>query len=51
MQRLPMSNAPGGFAGQFHVVHNIAIDRDGNIYTTAVNRPAHTEVSPSEPRD
>jgi hypothetical protein len=28
---------PGRFAGQFHVVHNIAIDRQGNVYTTEVN--------------
>jgi hypothetical protein len=28
---------PGRFAGQFHVVHNIAVDRDGNVYTTEVN--------------
>jgi len=28
---------PGRFAGQFHVVHNIAVDREGNVYTTEVN--------------
>ena len=28
---------PGRYAGQFHVVHNVAIDRDGNLYTTEVN--------------
>src|SRR5688572_8361116 len=28
---------PGRFAGQFHVVHNIAVDQQGNIYTTEVN--------------
>jgi DNA-binding beta-propeller fold protein YncE len=28
---------PGRWAGQFHVVHNIAIDSDGNLYTTEVN--------------
>ena len=28
---------PGRFAGQFHVVHNIAVDRQGNVYTTEVN--------------
>jgi DNA-binding beta-propeller fold protein YncE len=28
---------PGRYAGQFHVVHNIAVDRDGNLYTTEVN--------------
>jgi hypothetical protein len=28
---------PGRFAGQFHVVHNIAVDRDSNVYTTEVN--------------
>ena len=28
---------PGRFAGQFHVVHNIAVDRHGNVYTTEVN--------------
>jgi DNA-binding beta-propeller fold protein YncE len=28
---------PGRMAGQFHVVHNIAIDSRGNLYTTEVN--------------
>ena len=28
---------PGRMAGQFHVVHDIAIDRSGNLYTTEVN--------------
>jgi hypothetical protein len=28
---------PGRFAGQFHVVHDIAIDSQGNVYTTEVN--------------
>jgi hypothetical protein len=28
---------PGRMAGQFHVVHDIAIDRGGNLYTTEVN--------------
>lgn len=28
---------PGRMAGQFHVVHNIAIDGRGNLYTTEVN--------------
>jgi DNA-binding beta-propeller fold protein YncE len=28
---------PGRYAGQFHVVHNVAVDRDGNVYTTEVN--------------
>lgn len=28
---------PGRFAGQFHVVHDIAIDSAGNLYTTEVN--------------
>jgi DNA-binding beta-propeller fold protein YncE len=28
---------PGRYAGQFHVVHNIAIDSGGNLYTTEVN--------------
>ena len=28
---------PGRYAGQFHVVHNVAVDRDGNLYTTEVN--------------
>jgi hypothetical protein len=28
---------PGRFAGQFHVVHNIAVDVQGNVYTTEVN--------------
>jgi DNA-binding beta-propeller fold protein YncE len=28
---------PGRFAGQFHVVHNVGVDRQGNVYTTEVN--------------
>lgn len=28
---------PGRMAGQFHVVHNIAIDSKGNLFTTEVN--------------
>jgi DNA-binding beta-propeller fold protein YncE len=28
---------PGRFAGQFHVVHDIAIDSHGNLYTAEVN--------------
>lgn len=28
---------PGRYAGQFHVVHDIAIDTAGNLYTTEVN--------------
>lgn len=28
---------PGRYAGQFHVVHDIAIDSGGNLYTTEVN--------------
>jgi len=28
---------PGRFAGQFHVVHNVAVDAQGNVYTTEVN--------------
>ena len=28
---------PGRFAGRFHVVHDIAIDSQGNVYTTEVN--------------
>jgi hypothetical protein len=28
---------PGRMAGQFHVVHNIAIDSAGNLFTTEVN--------------
>ena len=28
---------PGRWAGQFHVVHDIAIDSAGNLYTTEVN--------------
>jgi hypothetical protein len=28
---------PGRFAGQFHVVHNVAVDSQGNVYTTEVN--------------
>ncbi len=28
---------PGRWAGQFHVVHDIAVDSEGNLYTTEVN--------------
>jgi DNA-binding beta-propeller fold protein YncE len=28
---------PGRYAGQFHVVHNVAVDTQGNVYTTEVN--------------
>lgn len=28
---------PGRYAGQFHVVHNVAADAEGNVYTTEVN--------------
>jgi hypothetical protein len=28
---------PGRYAGQFHVVHNVAVDPQGNVYTTEVN--------------
>jgi DNA-binding beta-propeller fold protein YncE len=28
---------PGRYAGQFHVVHNVAADRQGNVYTAEVN--------------
>ena len=28
---------PGRYAGQFHVVHDIAIDPEGNLYTAEVN--------------
>ena len=28
---------PGRYAGQFHVVHNVAVDSQGNVYTTEVN--------------
>ena len=28
---------PGRYAGQFHVVHNLAVDQQGNVYTTEVN--------------
>ena len=28
---------PGRYAGQFHVVHNVAVDAHGNVYTTEVN--------------
>jgi hypothetical protein len=27
----------GRYAGQFHVVHNVAVDAQGNVYTTEVN--------------
>jgi hypothetical protein len=40
---------PGRQAGQFHVVHDIAIDSVGNVYTTEVNtgqRAQKFEVSP-----
>ena len=29
--------SPGRYAGQFHVVHNVAVDQEGNVYTTEVN--------------
>ena len=36
---------PGRQAGQFHVVHDMAIDAEGNVYTTEVNTgPAYPEV-------
>jgi DNA-binding beta-propeller fold protein YncE len=28
---------PGRYAGQFHVVHNVTVDQQGNVYTTEVN--------------
>jgi len=28
---------PGRYAGQFNVVHNVAVDSQGNVYTTEVN--------------
>lgn len=28
---------PGRYAGQFHVVHNVAVDAKGNVYTAEVN--------------
>jgi hypothetical protein len=28
---------PGRYAGQFHVVHDIGIDSQGNLYTAEVN--------------
>jgi hypothetical protein len=28
---------PGRWAGQFHAVHDIAIDSQGNLFTTEVN--------------
>jgi hypothetical protein len=28
---------PGRYAGQFHVVHNVTVDAQGNVYTTEVN--------------
>jgi sugar lactone lactonase YvrE len=28
---------PGRWAGQFHVVHNVASDSQGNVYTSEVN--------------
>jgi DNA-binding beta-propeller fold protein YncE len=38
---------PGRFAGQFHVVHNVAVDRQGNVYTTEVNTGQRAKVSPA----
>jgi DNA-binding beta-propeller fold protein YncE len=37
METLARVGRPGRYAGQFHVVHNIAVDRAGNVYTTEVN--------------
>jgi len=37
MATLARVGRPGRYAGQFHVVHNIAIDSAGNLYTTEVN--------------
>jgi DNA-binding beta-propeller fold protein YncE len=37
METLARVGRPGRYAGQFHVVHNIAVDRQGNVYTTEVN--------------
>lgn len=37
LETLGRVGRPGRFAGQFHVVHNIAVDRQGNVYTTEVN--------------
>lgn len=34
---LARTGRPGRYAGQFHVVHNIAIDSAGNLFTTEVN--------------
>ena len=34
---------PGRSAGQFHVVHDIAIDSQGNLYTTEVNTGQRTQ--------
>ncbi len=28
---------PGRYAGQFHAVHNVTVDQQGNVYTTEVN--------------
>jgi hypothetical protein len=43
---------PGRMAGQFHVVHDIAIDSAGNLYTTEVNTGQRIQrfepVDPSE---
>ena len=43
---------PGRNAGQFHVVHDIAIDEAGNVYTTEVNTGQRIQkfelVEPSE---
>ena len=36
-QTMAQVGRPGRYAGQFHVVHNIAIDAQGNVYTTEVN--------------
>ena len=37
METLARVGRPGRYAGQFHVVHNVAVDRAGNVYTTEVN--------------
>jgi DNA-binding beta-propeller fold protein YncE len=36
-QVLARVGRPGRYAGQFHVVHDIAIDSQGNLYTAEVN--------------
>jgi DNA-binding beta-propeller fold protein YncE len=36
-QVLARIGRPGRYAGQFHVVHDIAIDSQGNLYTAEVN--------------